>query len=115
MMTMFGGAEDCGAAETGAITPAANSQISRCFSMGPGGTLQDWPVIIKCFRVFGGVLNFGRDIALRCPRPRSAGGTDGAIAQPSACHAHKTPPIAPQPGADGAARHPYQIRTPPAF
>src|SRR5262245_61423322 len=40
----------------------------------------------------------GRDIALRCPRPRSAGGTKGRGLKRAAGR-----------GADGAARHPYQL------
>jgi hypothetical protein len=38
----------------------------------------------------------GRDIALRCPRPRISGRNDGDATR----------------GADGAARHPYQFVVP---
>jgi hypothetical protein len=51
---------------------------------------------------FGIDLAEGRDIALRCPRPRRAGGTSCREARITS---HVAPLVR---GADGAARRPYQ-------
>jgi len=51
----------------------------------------------------------GRDSALRCPRRRAQRQATETIAT----GARFIRFVAPQPGADGAARHPNQLRTPP--
>jgi len=51
----------------------------------------------------------GRDIALRCPRPRSRGRNESR--SPPTQHFQHLTPCAAGRGADGAARRPYLIRT----